>query len=87
MFVIKIIILPALVKILLISRSPALCTGMYVMAAVILSFAMGNAFTTILLFAAIQGVLAYLYFWGLLKLEESLWFIPILIIGAAAGFV
>lgn len=79
--IIKIFVFIALIRVLVTTDSPLLCSGLYAIAVFLLGLAFGMAFGQPLSFVLIRTgvafVLASLYFWLLSRFEDSgfLWWI------------
>ena len=86
--IIKFIILAALVRLLLATDKPFLCSGIYAGVAFFLGLVFGNPFLPVLIHASIAFVLASIYFWLLDRLDSSevLWWL-VAIVGIAIGLV
>ncbi len=83
----KILILIGLVKLLQVTNSPFLCSGIYVVVGLLLGLIFGIPFTNLIIPLVVGFVLASVYFWLLNQLESGiLWWI-ILIGGAFIGLV
>ena len=86
--VFKAALLAALVKVLLATRSPFLCSGIYAVAGLMFAFFWGVTLQAALLGTAITFVLASLYFWLLCRYEDTnLLFWAIFIAGLFVGLV
>lgn len=86
--VFKVALLAALVKMLLATRSPFLCAGIYAMAGLIIAFFSGATLETVILGTAISFLLASIYFWLLHRHEDTtLLFWGIFITGVFVGVV
>ena len=84
---IKIILLAALVKLLIATDQPFLCSGLYTVIKFLIALAFGAQLGSALLFAAIAFVLASIYFWLLDYFDETFWWWIILLGGLAIGLV
>jgi len=76
--IIKFILLAALVRLLLATNKPFLCSGIYAGVAFALGLVFGNPFGPVLLHASIAFALASTYFWLLDRLDgssEVLWWL------------
>ena len=88
MLFIKVIILVGLIRLLLVTEQPFLCSGIYAGLGFVLSLASGYPFPAVLLGTAISFALASLYFWLLNRFTEAglIWWV-ILIGGLLIGLV
>lgn len=88
MIILKVFLVIALIKILMITDQPFLCSGLYAGLVLLLALAFGNAMQVALLAALIGFVLASIYFWLLSRFEGSglLWWV-ILIAGLVVGVI
>lgn len=68
---IKIILLAALIRLLIATEKPFLCSGIYAAAAILLGFAFGHGVVPVLISGAIGFVLASVYFWLLNRLDTG----------------
>jgi hypothetical protein len=86
--IIKFILLAVLVRLLLATDKPFLCSGIYAAVAFLLGLVFGNPFLTVLIHATVSFLLASIYFWLLDKLDgsEVLWWL-VAIGGIAIGLV
>ena len=86
--IIKFILLAALVRLLLATDKPFLCSGIYAGVAFLLGLIFGNPFLVVLIHASISFLLASVYFWLLDKLDgsEVLWWL-VAIVGIVIGLV
>ena len=87
--VIKCLILAALIRLLIATDKPFLCSGLYGGIAFVLGLAFGNPFLPVLIHASIAFVLASIYFWLLDRLDgqsEAAWW-AVTIVGIAIGWV
>jgi hypothetical protein len=86
--IIKFVLLAVLIRLLLATDKPFLCSGIYAGVALLLGLIFGNPFLAVLIHAAISFLLASLYFWLLDKLEgsEVLWWL-VAIVGILIGLV
>lgn len=85
--VIKIIVLVALLKLLIATDKPFLCSGIYTGIVFIFSLIVGAPIVEIIIFCAISFALASLYFWLLDRFRESAAYWGILIVGLLIGMV
>jgi hypothetical protein len=86
--IIKIIVLIALIRLLLATQKPFLCSGIYTGVGFFFGLITGEKFLPLILFVAIGFVLSSIYFWLLYRFEESnglFWLIASL--GILLGFV
>jgi hypothetical protein len=86
--ILKILLLIGLIKLLIASQQPLLCSGIY--AGVVLLFGLVNSapFGTLMLVVAISFALASIYFWLLNRFGDNLvLFWVIAVAGIAIGFV
>jgi len=81
---IKALILAALVKVNLECKSPWVATGLFAGALSILGLLFGYPFLAVLIGAAINVGLGFLYFWSLKKTEDSGAWWGIMIFGIVA---
>lgn len=86
MLVLKVFLIVALIKILLITDQPFLCSGLYAGVMLLLVLAFGAPLAAALLVALIGFVGASIYFWLLSRFEDSglIWWL-ILIAGLVVG--
>ena len=86
--IIKFVLLAVLIRLLLATDKPFLCSGIYAGVAFLLGLIFGNPFLAVLIHAAISFLLASIYFWLLDKLEgsEVLWWL-VAIVGILIGLV
>ena len=87
MFMMKLFLVVALVKLLLNTNRPAQCAGIYTAGSFLLSLIFGRPFLFAVIASAISFAFALLYFWLLDKFEESSLFWVILILGLLVGLV
>lgn len=87
MLILKIIILASLIKLLIATNNPLLCTSVYVSFGFIFGLLLGNPFVYVLIAAAISFGLAFAYFWLLNRFEDSGMFWVILVVGLLIGIV
>ncbi len=87
MFIVKILLLVGLIRLLVATNKPMLCTGIYTCAAVAFALMFGKPFLYILIATPIAFGFAFLYFWLLDRYEETGWFYVILTVGLAIGLV
>lgn len=86
--VFNVALLAALVRVLLATGNPFLCSGIYAVAGFVLAFFTGVTFEAAILGTAISFVLATIYFWLLHRYEETtLLFWSIFALGIFLGFV
>ncbi len=85
--VIRVVLLVVLVKLLIATDQPFLCSGIYAVVKFLLALAFGTQFFPALGFAAISFVLASLYFWLLDHFADSGWWWLILMGGLVIGLV
>jgi hypothetical protein len=85
--ILKIIVLVGLIRLLVATEKPILCSGIYTGIAFFFGLIMGNPFWSVLFSSAIGFALASLYFWLLDQIQDgALWWI-VLIGGLAIGLV
>ena len=86
--ILKIILMVALIKVLLASDQPFLCSGLYAAGVLLMNLLFGNGFIVALIAGGVGLVLASLYFWLLSRFEGSglLWW-GILVVGLGIGLV
>jgi hypothetical protein len=86
--IIKFILLAVLVRLLLATDKPFLCSGIYAVVAFLMGLVFGNPFLAVLIHATISFLLASIYFWLLDKLDgsEVLWWL-VAIGGIVIGLV
>jgi len=86
--IIKFILLAALVRLLLETDKPFLCSGIYAGVAFLLGLVFGIPILVVLIHASISFVLASIYFWLLDRLDgsEVLWWL-VAIGGIVIGLV
>jgi hypothetical protein len=87
MIILKVVVLAALVRVLIITNRPLLCAGIYVSISFVFSLLSGSSFVYLLIASAISFGLAFLYFWLLDRFEESVMFWVILVVGLLVGVV
>jgi len=80
-FMMKVILVVALVRLLIHTNKPAVCAGLYITLICILGLMLGWPFKFFILRVGISFGLAFLYFWLLDKFEESALFWLILLLG------
>lgn len=86
--IIKILILVALIKMLLITHKPLLCAELYIIVPFVFSMIYGEPFLYVIIGCIISFVLAYAYFWLLNKFEgQGIYWWIILIVGLLIGLV
>lgn len=86
---IRCLLLAGLIRLLIATDKPFLCSGIYAAAVFLLGLAFGRSFSHVLLGTGISFLLASVYFWLLDRLDASsqvLWWI-VAIGGFAIGFV
>ena len=83
----KIILLVALIRLLIVTDKPLLCSGIYTAAVVLLSLAFRGPSLVILIAAPLAFAFSTLYFWLLSKLDDSLWWWVVLVLGLVIGLV
>lgn len=73
----KIILLVALIRVLVITDKPLLCSGIYSALALVFGLLSGHSILAVVITAVIGFGLASLYFWALSRLEDSqgLWWL------------
>ena len=86
--IIKFVLLAGLVRLLLATDKPFLCSGIYAAVAFFFGLILGHSFLTVLLSASISFVLASIYFWLLDRLDgsEALWWL-VAVVGILIGLV
>ncbi len=86
--IIKFVLLAVLIRLLLATDKPFLCSGIYAGVAFLLGLIFGHPLLSVLTHAAISFVLASVYFWLLDRLEgsEVLWWL-VAIVGVVIGLV
>lgn len=87
MIVTKIIILIVLLKLLIASDKPFLCSGIYTGIVFILYLIVGYSIIEIIILCTISFALASLYFWLLDTFRDSAAYWGILIVGLLIGVV
>ena len=87
LLVVNILILVALIKLPIQTDKPLLCAGIYVGTRSLLALGLGHHFDAVLIAAAIGFALAGVYFWLLVRTQESALFWVIAIVGIVIGFV
>jgi len=87
MFMIKLFLVVALVKLLLNTNKPVQCAGIYTAGSFLIDLIFGRPFLFAVIASAISFAFALLYFWLLDKFEESSLFWVILILGLLVGMV
>lgn len=85
---IKFIVLAALIRLLIASDQPFLCSGIYAAGAFFLGLAFGHQFVAVLIGTSISFLLASLYFWLLSRTDgaPTAWWV-IAIAGILIGLV
>ena len=78
--ILKIIFLVTLIRLLIMTDQPFLCSGIYAFLVLFFGLIMGNPFLNVLILTAIAFVLSSLYFWLLNRFEGFFWWI-IMIVG------
>jgi hypothetical protein len=86
--ILKAILIVALVRVLMLTDKPLLCSGLYTAVVFLLGMAFGAPMEALLIGAVIAFLLSSLYFWLLSRFEDSglLWWV-ILIAGLVIGLV
>jgi hypothetical protein len=84
---VNIMILVALIKLAIQTDKPMMCAGIYVGAKSLFALGLGREFTNVLIAAIIGFILAAIYFWLLVRTQESALFWVIAIVGIVIGFV
>ena len=82
----KIIFLVALIRLLLMTDQPFLCSGIYASLVLFFGLITGTPFLNMLIPVAIAFVLSSIYFWLLDRFEGFLWWI-IMIVGFFIAFL
>ena len=83
----KIIIIVALIRLLLATDRPFLCSGIYASIALFFGLVSGGNFFAVVLGTAISYGLASIYFWLLNRFDSGPLFWLILIVGIPIGLV
>lgn len=86
MFV-RILLILGLVKLLNITQNALLCAAIYSIIAAIFAMAAGTAWQAVLFNLCIMFVAAFIYFWALTKLEDSILWWVVFIIGLLLGIL
>ena len=86
--VIKILLLVGLIRLLLVTDKPFLCSGIYAAVVLVFGLAFGGNFVAVLVSVVIVFVLASIYFFLLDRLDSGtvIWWI-VAILGIAIGLV
>jgi len=86
--IIKFILLAVLIRLLIETDKPFLCSGIYAGIAFFLGLILGHPFLSVLIATSISFLLASIYFWLLDKLDgyEILWWL-VAIVGILIGLV
>ena len=87
MIVIKVFVLACLLKLLMSTDKPFLCSGVYAGGVFILGLSFKGPFLGVLLFSGIAFALSSLYFWLLHRFDEGIMWWVIMIGGLAIGLV
>ncbi len=85
--VIKIIVLVSLLKLLIATDKPFLCSGIYTGIVIILSLSSKAPIIEIIIYCAISFALASLYFWLLVRFKDTPAYWGILVIGLFIGII
>ncbi|HEY3416243.1 MAG TPA: hypothetical protein VGM23_05100 [Armatimonadota bacterium] len=84
MFIIaKVLILVGLFRLLSETDKPFVCSGLYGAAVLLLGLAAGSSASALLLSTLIALAVSSLYFWALSKLDGTLFWWPVMIVGLA----
>ena len=88
MFLIKFILLAGLIRLLIATEKPFLCSGIYAGIALIFGLAFGASILAALISATIGFALASLYFWLLNRLDDGslVWWL-VAVVGVVIGLV
>lgn len=86
--IIKFILLAALIRLLIATDKPFLCSGIYAGVALVFGLAFGGKVLAVLISVGIGFVLASIYFWLLNRLDSGsvVWWL-VAILGIAIGLV
>jgi hypothetical protein len=86
--IIKFIVLAALIRLLIETDKPLLCSGIYAGVALVFGLAFGHSLPAVLISVGIGFVLASIYFWLLNRLDTGsvVWWL-VAIIGIVIGMV
>lgn len=87
MLIVKVILLIALLRVLVITEKPVLCAGIYAGVGLILSLFLGFGLMGSLVGALVGFILSFIYFWLLNKYNHGPAYFIILIIGLGIGLV
>lgn len=88
LFIVRIMLLVALLKLLLETERPFLCAGIYTAILFVLTLALEMPFTSALGWSGIRFGIAALYFWLLDRFQGSpLVFFPILVVGLGFALI
>jgi 4-amino-4-deoxy-L-arabinose transferase-like glycosyltransferase len=86
--IIKGLILAALIRLLIATDKPFLCSGLYASMVFVLGLVGGSKFVIVVISAGIAFGLASLYFWLLDRVEAgTIWWWVIALVGLAIGLV
>ena len=85
--IIKIFMLVALIKLLMVMDKPMVCAGIYTGVRLLFALLFGNPFLPVLIGSVIVFGLSLLYFWLLSRFQDSGVFWIVLILGLAIVFV
>ena len=85
--IIKILVLVALIRLLIVMDKPIVCAGIYTGARLIFALLFGNPLLSVLIGSAIVFGLALLYFWLLSRFQDTGVFWVVLILGLVIGLV
>ena len=84
---IKVIVLVALIKLLLVTKNPILCAGIYTIVKFLLTLLFGTPFIAVLIGSVIAFILSLIYFWLLNRFRDTGIFWLVLILGLVIGLV
>lgn len=87
MIIIKILFLCSLLRLLISTDQPFLCSSLYTAGIFVLGLAFGTPFTALLIASVIRFALSSLYFWLLDRFSEGILWWVIMILGFPLGLV
>ncbi|MHB9025663.1 MAG: hypothetical protein ACYC7E_16080 [Armatimonadota bacterium] len=84
--IVKVFILVGLFRLLNVTEKPLLCSGIYGTLVFLFALMSGVGLLAAFISSAIAYGLSSLYFWALYKLDETIWWWPVMIVGLAIIF-
>jgi hypothetical protein len=85
--IVKVLILAALIKLLILTEKPMLCAGIYGAVALLFTLFVHGPSLGLIVVGAVAFALAAIYFWLLQRFQDSALFWVIAVLGIAIGFV